>query len=114
MAQTPEAKVKAKIKAILKAHNIYYAMPIGTGYGNSGVPDFLCCMHGYFVAIEAKAGKGTTTALQEKNLKQIRDSAGIALVINESNLDVLEWHIKVAKREIEEKTNSITEGANNG
>ncbi len=41
MASTPEAKVKAKIKAILKAHNVYYAMPIGTGYGNSGVPDFL-------------------------------------------------------------------------
>ncbi len=31
MASTPEAKVKAKIKAILKAHGAYYAMPIGTG-----------------------------------------------------------------------------------
>jgi len=38
MATTPEAKVKAKIKAILKAHNIYYAMPIGTGWGNRIVP----------------------------------------------------------------------------
>ena len=56
MATTPEAKVKAKIKAILKEHNVYYAMPIGTGYGNSGVPDFLCCVNGKFVAIEAKAG----------------------------------------------------------
>ena len=44
MAATPEAKVKAKIKAALRTHNIYYAMPIGTGYGNSGVPDFLCCI----------------------------------------------------------------------
>jgi len=97
MASTPEAKVKAKIKAILKAHNVYYAMPIGTGYGSSGVPDFLCCMDGYFVAIEAKAGKGTTTALQEKNLKQITESGGVALVINETNLADIEAHIKMAR-----------------
>ena len=98
MSQTPEAKVKAKIKEILKAHNIYYAMPIGTGYGNSGVPDFLCCVNGYFMAIEAKAGKGTTTALQEKNLTNVRSSGGVALVINENNLADIEAHIEMAKR----------------
>ena len=90
MASTPEAKVKTKIKAILKAHNVYYAMPIGTGYGSSGVPDFLCCVNGKFLAIEAKAGKGTTTALQEKNLRLITESGGIALVINETNIADLE------------------------
>jgi pantoate kinase len=90
MATTPEAKVKAKIKAILKAHNVYYAMPIGTGYGNSGVPDFLCCVNGKFLAIEAKAGKGTTTALQEKNLKAIRESGGVTAVIRETNIAELE------------------------
>lgn len=99
MAQTPEAKVKAKIKAILKEHNVYYAMPIGSGYGNSGVPDFLCCVGGRFLAIEAKAGKGTTTALQEKNLREIRDSGGFALVINEAGLadKTLEGFIKLLK-----------------
>jgi pantoate kinase len=89
MAQTPEAKVKAKIKAILKEHNVYYAMPIGTGYGNSGVPDFLCCVNGYFVAIEAKAGKGEPTALQWKNLSEINKAGGYTLVITETNLDYL-------------------------
>ena len=86
MANTPEAKVKTKIKAILKDHNAYYAMPIGTGYGNSGVPDFLCCVNGNFLAIEAKAGKGTTTALQENELRKIKEAGGIALVINEDNI----------------------------
>jgi pantoate kinase len=100
MAATPESKVKAKIKAILKAHNIYYAMPIGTGYGNSGVPDFLCCVNGMFVAIEAKAGKGKTTALQEKNLKQITECGGIALVINETNIGVLDAKIKLLKGQL--------------
>jgi len=90
MATTPEAKVKAKIKAILKAHNIYYAMPIGTGYGSSGVPDFLCCVNGKFVAVEAKAGKGQATALQLKNLQLINASGGYTLIIREDNLEYLE------------------------
>ena len=89
MATTPEAKVKAKIKAILKAHNIYYAMPIGTGYGNSGVPDFLCCVNGKFVAIEAKAGKGQATALQLKNMQAINAAGGYTCIINETNLENL-------------------------
>jgi hypothetical protein len=88
MSQTPEAKVKAKIKVILKTYKAYYAMPIGTGYGSSGVPDFLVCLNGEFLAIEAKAGKGVPTALQEKNLKQIREAGGRALVINEESLEL--------------------------
>ena len=89
MAATPEAKVKAKIKTILKKHNAYYAMPIGSGYGNAGVPDFLCCVNGYFVAIEAKAGKGVATALQLKNLEQINKAGGYTCIINETNMDYL-------------------------
>ena len=65
-------------------------MPIGTGYGNSGVPDFLCCIGGRFVAIEAKAGKGKTTALQDDNIRRIRDAKGAAMIFNEENLYTLE------------------------
>lgn len=97
MAATPEAKVKAKIKAILKEHGVYYAMPIGTGYGNSGVPDFLCCVSGRFLAIEAKAGKGTTTALQEKNLREIEVAGGVTLVVKEEDLRTLAGYIKLLK-----------------
>ena len=88
MAATPEAKVKAKIKKILKDHCVYFAMPIGTGYGSSGVPDFLCCVNGNFLAIEAKAGKGTTTALQNKNIREIKESGGMAVVIAEEQLEL--------------------------
>lgn len=95
MAQTPEVFVKAQIRAILKKHNVYYAMPIGTGYGNSGVPDFLCCVNGKFLAIEAKAGNNKPTALQEKNLKAIIESGGDAWVVNETNVeDLRAWVAK--------------------
>ena len=97
MASTPEAKVKEKIKKILKERGAYYAMPMGTGYGNSGVPDFLCCVNGFFVAIEAKAGKGVPTALQWKNLKEVNAAGGYSCVINENNLDYLEKAIAECK-----------------
>jgi pantoate kinase len=46
---TPEAKVKAKVKKILMEMQAYYAMPMGTGFGNSGVSDFLVCKQGLFM-----------------------------------------------------------------
>jgi pantoate kinase len=90
MANTPEALVKKRIRKILEDSKAYFAMPIGTGYGNSGVPDFLVCHQGNFIAIEAKAGKGKTTALQDSHLAKIRAAGGIALVINEANINELE------------------------
>ena len=90
MASTPEKKVKEKIKQILKARGAVYCMPMGTGYGSAGVSDFIVCYKGYFIAIEAKAGKGTTTALQDKWLAEVSEAGGISLVINENNMDDLE------------------------
>lgn len=75
---------------MLKTHGAYYAMPIGTGYGNAGVPDFLVCHSGRFIGIECKAGKNTTTALQKHHLRQIVEAGGIALVIDENNLHELQ------------------------
>jgi hypothetical protein len=89
MAATPESAVKKKIKAMLKEHGVYFAMPVGSGYGHAGVPDFLCCIRGLFFSVEAKAGKGTTTALQDAEMDRIRAAGGIALVINENNINDL-------------------------
>jgi len=103
MAATPESKVKAKIKAILAKHGVYYAMPIGTGYGNSGVPDFLCCVQGHFLAVEAKAGKGRATALQLKHIGQIQAQGGTALIINEENVDKLNALLEQLSWTLEQK-----------
>ena len=90
---TPEAKVKARVKTILKARGAYYAMPATGGYGTSGVPDFLVCHKGVFIGIECKAGNGKTTALQDKNLREIEEAGGKAFVINETNLHLLEEYL---------------------
>lgn len=91
---TPEAKVKKNIRAVLDAAGAYYAMPVGSGYGNSGVPDFLVCCNGRFIGIEAKAGTNKATALQESNIQKIFDAGGIALVINEDTIPDLQELIR--------------------
>lgn len=88
---TPERRVKDKVKKVLKELGAYYAMPATGGYGSSGVPDFLICLRGRFIGIECKANGGKPTALQEKNLDDIRKNNGIAFVVDENNVgDLLE------------------------
>jgi Holliday junction resolvase len=91
---TPEKKVKEAIKRVLKKYNVYYIMPATGGYGRSGVPDFICCADGKFLAIEAKADGNKLTLLQAKEIASIQEAGGFALVINEENVDTLELHIR--------------------
>jgi hypothetical protein len=86
---TPEGKVKKRVKEILKEAGAYWTMPLGTGFSSSGVPDFLVCKDGLFYGIECKANGGKPTALQLKNLDDIRKAGGIALVIDETNVETL-------------------------
>ena len=82
-----EAWVKKKVVDYLKSLGVYYFFPVASGYMRNGVPDIVCCIKGKFIAIECKAGKNTTTAIQDKNIAQIQANGGIAMVVNEDNLD---------------------------
>jgi Holliday junction resolvase len=86
---TPESKVKKQVKEILKNLGAYYVMPVTSGYGNSGAPDFLVCIRGKFIGIECKSGKKKPTALQLKNLDLIDKAGGWTFVINEENVSSL-------------------------
>jgi Holliday junction resolvase len=90
---TPEKKVKDKVRKVLAEYGVYNFMPATHGYGRSGVPDIIACFNGRFIAIETKAGKGTTTTLQERELALIRKNGGVALVINEENIHELEMYL---------------------
>jgi Holliday junction resolvase len=84
---TPEKRVKTQVVKQLKELGAYYFYPVTGGYGSSGVPDIVGCFRGLFFAIECKAGKGTTTALQEMNIGQIKAAGGKVWVVNEQNVD---------------------------
>jgi Holliday junction resolvase len=90
---TPEAKVKARVVKLLKEHDIYYFFPATHGFGRSGVPDIICCFNSLFMGIECKAGKNKPTALQEKEMRKIRDAGGVTFVINETNLHLLALYL---------------------
>ena len=103
-ANTPEGKVKKKIDAILKPYKasgqLWYTKTAGSMFGTNGVPDYVCCIRnnrltergGFehrFFTIEAKAGAGKPTALQNAQMDDIERAGGVCLVINETNLEEL-------------------------
>lgn len=96
---TPEGKVKERIKQILKELDVWFFMPPANGYGRAGIPDFVGCLKGRFIAIEAKAGKGKTTALQDREIARINSSGGFAIVVNEHNIDDLKKTLEMLARD---------------
>lgn len=93
---TPEAKVKKRVVNVLKENGAYYFFPATGGYGRSGVPDIVGCYRGVFFAVECKAGSNKPTALQEAEMRKIREANGITLVVNEDNID----DVKIMLRDI--------------
>lgn len=89
MAQTPESKVKTNVRKLLDDLKIYHFMPPANGFGRAGIPDIVGCMDGHFIAIECKAGKGTTTPLQDRELNAILNHGGTVFIAREHNLDDL-------------------------
>jgi Holliday junction resolvase len=97
---TPEKKVKMKVVEILKELGVYYFYASTGGYGASGVPDIIGCYKGKFFGIECKAGKGKPTALQEKNIAQIIAQGGIAIVVNEDNIEDVNELLRKIERSV--------------
>jgi len=90
MADTPEKKVKNKVRKIIKDNGGYSVMPVMRGMSENGTPDILACVGGYFLGIETKAGKGKPTKLQCVRLREIESAGGLAMVVNEKNLELFE------------------------
>ena len=94
---TPEGAVKAAVRKILVEEGVYYFMPAANGFGRAGIPDIICCVRGFFLAIELKAGKGKTTALQDREIALINDQGGQAMVVNENNINEVKENIQWIK-----------------
>ena len=104
MAVTPECAVKKEIikwlhdKGFIRAGSKeknwpldikgWYYMPVQTGFGVNGIPDFVCCWNGKFLSIEAKAlGLLTNTAAnQDARINEIRLAKGLAVVVDDVSL----------------------------
>lgn len=89
-----EKWVKQQVVKMLKARHLYYFFPVANAYTSIGVPDIVACVRGRFVGIECKAGNNRPTELQLRNLEAIRNNSGIALVVNENDLEALEQRLE--------------------
>jgi Holliday junction resolvase len=89
-----EAWVKSEVKKIFKKHGIWFFMPAMGTYGTSGIPDFIACLGGLFLAVEAKVASNKPTELQALQIGRINYAGGIAVIVNENRLDALNAYIE--------------------
>lgn len=94
---TPEYKIKAKFNKRLKEIKLVWRfMPVPSGYGLPSL-DYLLCVGGYFVAVEAKAGpKKQPTPRQDATMAEIKAAGGFVFVIYDD--DSIERCIAEIKR----------------
>ena len=84
----PEEKSESELQSdmieYLKSKGIYHININPGKFMRAGIPDLICCIQGLFVAIEVKRpdGKGKLDKLQEINIEQIKESGGIAVVMD--------------------------------
>lgn len=103
---TPEGAVKEKVKKCFAVHGIFpaakagsfpenaqgwYFMPVSSGHGVSGVPDFLGHHRGRFFGIETKAPGRKPSGFQALQIAAIRASGGAMFVIDGDLSELESW-----------------------
>jgi len=79
---TPEGKVKTKIDRALKTlPRCYKFKPVQSGLGAKTL-DYLLCINGRFIAIEAKALGKDYTPLQQSHKEEIETAGGIVFLVD--------------------------------
>lgn len=60
---------------------IHIKAPAGIYSSRRGISDFICCIHGSFVAIEVKSPTGKITPIQQNFLDEVNKADGIGLLL---------------------------------
>lgn len=97
---TPEGKVKESIKKVLDclSPDLYYHMPVPSGYGKPSL-DFVGCYYGRYFAIESKRRKKAPTLRQEGTIEDMRAAGGTVFVIDgpEGLVPLEDWLAEVRR-----------------
>ena len=80
-----ENKVKRQLESMGAWYIKYWG---GAKYTKSGVPDLLVNFNGYFLAIELKAPTGKPSHLQLYNIRKIRESHGLGIILYPKDYDL--------------------------
>lgn len=94
MARTPEGRVKARVSKLLQSvTDLYYWMPVVSGYGGTTL-DYVGCYRGYYFTIETKAPGKHPTPRQSVVLGSVRRAGGKTFIIDSEDLSELEAWLK--------------------
>lgn len=87
-----EKAVKAQVKKILDACSSasWWFMPPANGFGRSGIPDFVGCVHGHLFAIETKSGSNTLSPHQMREIEKLVQAGAKVWVVREASLSSFE------------------------
>jgi hypothetical protein len=99
--RTKEEPVKDRIKKVLRLRNVPFDMPATHGYGKSGNFDFVCCVEGAYLGIEAKRDdKEKPTRLQTEHA--VAFAHGVTLLIHKDNVELVGKTIDEMRRRMRE------------
>lgn len=86
-----ERDVKDAVKRKLNERKgVFWYMPVQSGFGVKGIPDFVVCYRGTFLGIETKFGGNRLSKWQQIQRTKIEAADGRYVVINENNIDELD------------------------
>jgi penicillin-binding protein-related factor A (putative recombinase) len=82
MGMTPEGIIKRRLDHRLKELGVWHFKPASGAFGRAGIPDYILCVRGRFVGIEAKADKTKKpTDLQAQCMAKIEEAGGKCFVV---------------------------------
>ena len=97
MANTPEGRVKDKVRKKLKAASAYWHMPVQNGMGKPAL-DFHVCAKGFYAAVETKAPGGKPTARQVLTAAEVVRAGGSFFLIDGDTQELEMWLADPATR----------------
>lgn len=88
MANTPEGKVKDKVKKMLRSFGdeVYSHWPVQNGMGMPTL-DCIICAYGTYIAIETKVEGKKPTPRQEHTMGQMTAAGGVVFIVR-NDVDV--------------------------
>lgn len=76
-----EKEFETEVKEFLNQRGCWYLKTWSNGIQRKGIPDLLICCNGLFLGVELKAMNGKPSDLQKREIKRIRKSNGIGIVL---------------------------------
>jgi Holliday junction resolvase len=94
-----EKNFENKIKKYIESEGGWQVKFFANAMTRTGIPDLLCCINGYFLAIEVKAENGHPSEIQQYVIGKIRDAGGVAVIVYPSAFDELKNIVQLLKRD---------------